>query len=192
MNPETKPTSEKANTPLFIGAGIEITGSIRHAGPEADRGVILGSFTGDVDWNGVLHVPAGGKVIVEKSMICRELQVAGSIEGASDDVVVEAGLLRLAATAAVDVANVLVPIGGLEQSRGSTLNGKLRMAKESRYAVGADNLPDAPAVPRLVLAASSAGPTSTPDSEAEAGAATTGEGAPALLAMARGSASLAA
>lgn len=163
MTTETRTPAEKPNTPLFIGAGIELTGNIRHAGPGADRGVILGSFSGNVEWNGVLHVPAGGKVIVEKSMFCRELQVSGSIAGASDDVVVEVGLLRMSATAEVDVANVVVPVGGIEQFRGAVLNGKVRMAKESRYAARADTEAQA-AVPRLILAASSTGNTAPPDS----------------------------
>lgn len=190
MNPDTKSPTEKANTPLFIGAGVEFAGSIRHAGPEADRGVILGSLTGDVDWNGVLQVPAGGKVIVEKSMYCRELQVAGSITGANDEVVVEAGLLRLAPTAALDVANVVVPTGGLEQSRGSTLNGKLRMTRESRFAARADMVPDAPAAP-LFLAASSSARTAA-DGESGGSDTANTEDRPALQAVASGSVALAA
>jgi cytoskeletal protein CcmA (bactofilin family) len=131
---QQRPATEAEKTPLFIGAGVQFTGSIRHAGPQDERAVVLGEFTGDVEWNGVLHVPRGGKLVVEKSLRCREMLVCGEIVGANEDAVIATGLLRLGKTATIEVGVVSVPPGGLEQQRGSVVNAKLRMTKENAYA----------------------------------------------------------
>ncbi len=156
MSNDQRSPAEPNKIPLFIGAGVEFSGAIRHAGAHDEKAVILGQFTGDVEWNGILQVPRGGKVIVEKSIRCREMLVAGEIVGASDEVVIETGLLRLTDSASVAVATVNVPPGGLEQARGSVVNATLRMSKQNAYAQdGAAPAVPAPQPPRLILAASS-------------------------------------
>lgn len=164
MSNDQRSPSEPNKIPLFIGAGVEFSGAIRHAGAQDEKAVILGQFTGDVEWNGVLQVPPGGKVIVEKSMRCREMVVGGEIVGANDEVVIETGLLRLADSACVNVATVSVPPGGVEQTRGSVVNATLRMSKHNAYAQdGAAPAVPAPQPPRLILAASSpAGSSAAP------------------------------
>lgn len=167
MSNDQRPQSDPNKIPLFIGAGVEFSGAIRHAGAQDEKAVILGQFTGDVEWNGVLQVPPGGKVIVEKSMRCREMVVGGEIVGANDAVVIETGLLRLADTACVTVATVSVPPGGVEQSRGSVVNATLRMSKQNAYAQdGAAPTVPAQQPPRLILAASSPAGTSAAASDA--------------------------
>lgn len=133
-HPDNKSSIDPEKTPLFIGTGVEITGSIRHAGPTDEKAVVLGTLYGDVDWNGILQVPRGGKVVVQKSMRCREMMVGGEIRGANEDVVIETGLLRLGESAVIEVATVSVPTGGLEQARGSVINAKLRMTAEHPFA----------------------------------------------------------
>lgn len=163
MNTDQRSTIEPENTPLFIGLGVQFAGTIRHNGPQQEKAVILGEFTGDVEWNGVLQVPRGGKVIVEKSMRCREMMVGGEIVGANDEVVIETGLLRLGESASIDVATVSVPPGGLEQSRGSVVNARLRMSKDNAFAQREEQGTAAPAaaapgasMPTLSLVASGA------------------------------------
>ena len=92
FNPTCQETSQ-----LFaeIPAGVEFAGTIRHAGPHEERAVILGSLTGEIHWNGILQVPAGGKVIVQGALRCREMMIGGEIVGEGDDVLIETGLLRL-------------------------------------------------------------------------------------------------
>lgn len=178
MSNDQRSPSDPNKIPLFIGAGVEFSGAIRHAGAQDEKAVILGQFTGDVEWNGVLQVPPGGKVIVEKSMRCREMVVGGEIVGANDEVVIETGLLRLAESACVTVATVSVPPGGVEQSRGSVVNATLRMSKQNVYADDG-SAPAMPAqqLPRLILAASSpagsSGSASDPSSERTSGEART-------------------
>lgn len=169
MSNDQRSPAEPNKIPLFIGAGVEFSGAIRHAGAQDEKAVILGQFTGDVEWNGILQVPRGGKVIVEKSMRCREMLIAGEIVGASDEVVIETGLLRLADSASVDVATVSVPPGGLEQSRGSVVNATLRMSKKNAYAQEGSAPVAAPAAqpPRLILAASAPAGAPAADSSAD-------------------------
>lgn len=93
-------------------------------------------------------------------MRCREMMVGGEIVGADDDVVIETGLLRLGESASINVATVSLPPGGLQQSRGSVVNARLRMSKENAYAPREEEAPAvtavAPAVgtPALSLVAS--------------------------------------
>lgn len=170
MSNDQRSPAEPNKIPLFIGAGVEFSGSIRHAGAQDEKAIVMGQFTGDVEWNGVLQVPRGGKVIVEKSLRCREMLVAGEIVGASDEVIIETGLLRLTDSASVDVATVSVPPGGLEQSRGSVVNATLRMTKLNVYAQEGAAPVAAPAAqpPRLILAASA--PAASSSSAADSGA----------------------
>ncbi len=151
MTSDNRSSIEPDKTPLFIGAGVTFKGSFHHAGPADEKAVILGELTGDMEWNGILQVPRGGKVTVLKSLRCREVMVGGEIVGADDDVVIETGLLRLGESASVEVATVSLPPGGLEQSRGSVINAKLRMTKEHPFAQQEQvGLQAVPAAPRLL------------------------------------------
>lgn len=146
MNPDNRTAIEPEKTPLFIGAGVSFNGSFSHTGPADEKAVILGELTGDMEWNGVLQVPRGGKVTVMKSLRCREIMVGGEIVGVDENVVIETGLLRLGESASVEVATVSVPPGGLEQSRGSVINARLRMSSENAFAQSAAAAP----APRLL------------------------------------------
>ena len=151
MTSDNRSSIEPDKTPLLIGAGVTFKGSFHHAGPADEKAVILGELTGDMGWNGILQVPRGGKVTVLKSLRCREIMVGGEIVGADDDVVIETGLLRLGESASVEVATVNLPPGGLEQSRGSVINAKLRMTKEHPFAQQEQvGLQAVPAAPRLL------------------------------------------
>lgn len=158
MTSDNRSTIDPSKTPMFIGAGVTIQGVVRHTGPQDEKAVILGTLEGDMEWNGILQVPRGGRLEVQKSLKCREIMVGGEIVGASDDVVIETGLLRLGESAVVEVATVSVPPGGLEQSRGSVINAKLRMSKEHPYADHQETAPAAPASHRLQLASVTAIP----------------------------------
>lgn len=125
--------------PFFIGAGVHFEGTVRHAGKQEEAAVIEGEFSGDIEWNGTLHVPAGGKVLVASTLRCREMVIAGEIVGSSDDAVVETGVMRLSATARIEVATVNVAPGGLEQVRGAVVNGRLRMNAENAFASNASS-----------------------------------------------------
>lgn len=170
MNPQDDRSAiNPEKTPLFIGVGVAFEGLIRHTGPVDERAVILGSLSGNVEWNGILQVPKGGKVTVSESLRCREMMIGGEIVGANDDVVIETGLLRLGESASIQVATVSVPPGGLEQSRGSVINAKLRMTSDHPFA-GAH--PEAAAqgqqdsAPRLTSAPTAAAAPARESSEA--------------------------
>ncbi len=165
MTSDNRNSIEPEKTPLFIGAGVTFHGSFKHEGPADEKAVILGELTGNIQWNGILQVPRGGKVIVESALRCREMVVGGEIVGANDEVVIETGLLRLGESASIDVATVSVPPGGLEQSRGSVINAKLRMTKEHPFA---DTAADpAAAKPQRLLPVLTA--VATPDPRAGVG-----------------------
>lgn len=134
MTADTKSTIQPELTPLYIGTGVELSGMVRHAGPVTEKAIVLGTLLGDVDWNGILQVPHGGKVVVQQSMRCREMIVNGEVSSANEDVVIETGLLRLGEKAVIAVATVSVPPGGLEQARGSVINAKLRMTGDHPFA----------------------------------------------------------
>jgi hypothetical protein len=131
---DTKSTIQPELTPLYIGTGVEVSGMIRHVGPVAEKAIVLGTLLGDLEWNGILQVPHGGKVVVQQSMRCREMIVNGEISSANEEVVIETGLLRLGEKAIITVATVSVPPGGLEQARGSVINAKLRMTGDHPFA----------------------------------------------------------
>jgi hypothetical protein len=103
---DDKSTIDPAMTPLFIGTGVELEGVIRHSGPVGEKAVVLGNFKGDVEWNGILQVPKGGKLVIDKSLRVREMVVGGEIVGAGEEVVVETGLLRVGESGVIDVALV--------------------------------------------------------------------------------------
>lgn len=124
LNPE--------KTPLFIGKGVVIRGAIEHTGEKADTAVILGELKGDITWDGVVQVTQGGRISAAQKISCRELVVAGDIHG--DGVVIEAGVLRMEPTAVVQVEEVKLPPGGLEQSRGSFFTGRMTMSSDHPFA----------------------------------------------------------
>lgn len=124
---------DPAKSPLYIGAGIEIEGTIKHVGAQDERAVVLGTFKGNIECNGVLQVIEGAKVIITESCKAREMVVAGEIVGATPDVVIQTGLIKLGQSAVVDVGTLEVPPGGLEQDRGSVVNARLRMTGDHPY-----------------------------------------------------------
>ena len=132
------PGTPDKHQPFFIGAGVPFEGTVRHTGKQDEAAVVQGEFKGDIDWNGTLHVPAGGKILVGKNLRCREMVVAGEIVGGDDSAVVETGILRMEATARVEVATVSVAPGGLEQARGAVVNGRLRMHADNAFAEAVD------------------------------------------------------
>lgn len=168
---QQRPAAEADKTPLFVGAGVQFAGRIRHAGPQSERAVILGEFNGDIEWNGVLHVPQGGKLVVDKALRCREILVSGAIVGKTEEALIETGLLRLGKTATIDIGAVSVPPGGLEQQRGSVVNAKLRMTTDNAFA-GENQPPQdvAPTSPNLTLVTSSSQPASGNVASSEEGA----------------------
>lgn len=165
MSTDQNTAADPEKTPLYIGAGVQFSGTIRHSGEKDERAVILGEYAGDVDWNGVLHIARGGKLVVDKAVRCREMVVSGEVIGATPEAMIETGLLRLGKTATIEVADVSVPPGGLEQMRGAVVNAKLRMSSENPYAqqdapaaAGADT----PVAPSLTLVSSAETTTSAP------------------------------
>lgn len=163
---DDKSTLNPEKTPLFIGADVVVSGSIAYSGNTSDRAVILGELKGDLNWNGIVQVAQGGTISVGKKIACRELVVAGVIRG--EGVVVETGLLRLEPTANVQVDEVFLPSGGLEQSRGSIFNGRLVMTPDHPYAdvlntpAPAQSTPAPTAAPAVsAVAAAAAAVTST-------------------------------
>lgn len=164
MSTDQRAAPETEKTPLFIGQGVQFCGTIRHAGGQDERAVILGEFSGDLEWNGVVHVASGGKLVVDKAVRCREMVVAGEVVGATQEAVIETGLLRLAKTASIEVADVNVPPGGLEQMRGAIVNAKLRMSSENPYSQ--QNAPAA-AAPSLSLVTSGATESTAPANGAQ-------------------------
>ncbi len=139
LNPE--------KTPLFIGQGVVVHGTIEHKGEKGDTAVILGELKGDIHWDGVVQVTQGGTISAAKKISCRELVVAGDIHG--EGVVIEAGILRMEPTAVVQVEDVQLPPGGLEQSRGSFFTGRLTMSPNNPYNDTAANVGSAAAPARL-------------------------------------------
>lgn len=120
-------------TPFVVGPGIKFSGVVEHSGDPHQRAVVMGEFDGDIQWNGVLHVPKGGEVRIKNSLKCREMIVGGKITGNGPDAIVETGLLRLRSTSVVDVSTISVPVGGIEQLRGSRINAKLLMTDDHPY-----------------------------------------------------------
>lgn len=142
MTPDQHPDAAGCTArtkPFFIGAGVHFEGTVRHTGMQDDAAVIEGDFSGDIEWNGTLHVPAGGRILAAQHLRCREMVIAGEIVGSTEDAVMETGVLRLSASARVEVATVSVTPGGLEQVRGAVVNGRLRMNADNAFAASANS-----------------------------------------------------
>ena len=119
------------DTPLYVGKGVRLEGRVIHEGPREERAVILGTLSGDIEWNGTVQVPQGGMIAPNSRIKCRELIVAGEVMG--DEVVIEANLLRVKSTAVIRVSEINVPSGGLENEIGSKINGRLNMDAEQAF-----------------------------------------------------------
>lgn len=113
-------------TPLYIGPGVSITGHIQLSGSPDQRVVVLGEFKGSLNWPGIVQVPPGGCLNVDQ-LNCRELVLGGSIKGQKPVSKVVADSILMGREANIDVDEVHVPPGGLEQTRGAVINGRLCM-----------------------------------------------------------------
>lgn len=172
MSIDDRSTVNPEKTPLLIGTGVTFEGTVRHAGPTDERAVILGNFTGNIEWEGILQVPKGGKLVVEHSLRCREIVVGGEIVGA--EATIEAAILRMGPSASVDVQKVSLPPGGLQADPGSVFNGHFRQHADAYYAqraaaAEAQAAAAAPVVRPTLVAVSNDPPAATTAALAEAG-----------------------
>jgi hypothetical protein len=122
--------------PVFIGPDVIVEGTIRRkdGGDPNEVANITGVFKGNIDWPGIVHVAAGAEVVIETKASCREIEVAGRISG-DQNVVLEAGMLRMRESAIVEVGQLSLAPGGWEQACGAVLNTSgVRMTKEHPYA----------------------------------------------------------
>lgn len=117
------------STPLFIGAGVVIEGTIRYDGVDINSRIkVVGEVRGDIYTSGILEIAPGAQVNANSKIVCREIIVAGKIAG--EGVTVRANTLILLETGNVAVEMVCLPLGGLEQNRGGILNARLDMSAE--------------------------------------------------------------
>lgn len=114
-------------TPLFIGRSVRIEGRIVYEGSAGERLVVLGEFKGSLDWDGIVQVPQGGHIEVEEQLRCTQLVVGGMVTGSTPDSTISTGELFLGPNATLEVGLIEVPSGRLEQARGATINGTLKM-----------------------------------------------------------------
>lgn len=118
-------------TSLYIGPGVRIEGRVSQDNPD-EIIIIAGVMAGDIVTQGRVLVESGGTIEAANEIKCFELDIKGTVLGA--DVLLEAGILRLGASARVTVGEVFLPPGGLEQARGSVLCAKLRMDESNAFA----------------------------------------------------------
>lgn len=118
-------------TSLYIGPGVRIEGRVSQDNPD-ETIIIAGVMAGDIVTQGRVLVESGGTIEAANEIKCFELDIKGAVLGA--DVLLEAGILRLGASARVTVGEVFLPPGGLEQARGSVLCAKLRMDESNAFA----------------------------------------------------------
>jgi len=121
----------QAGTSLYVGPGVRIEGKVTQENRD-EVIVIAGVLAGDIVTQGRVVVESDGKIEAANELRCFELEVQGVIEGG--DVLVEAGVLRLGQSARISVGEISLPLGGLEQSRGSVLCAKLRMEESNAFA----------------------------------------------------------
>ena len=128
--------TDNHKAPVFIGPDVIVEGTIRckDGGDPNEAAIITGVFKGNIDWPGIVHIAAGAEVVIDSKVSCREMDVAGTISGGDQNVVLETGMLRMRETATVEVGVLSLPPGGLEQERGAVVNANLRMTKEHPYA----------------------------------------------------------
>lgn len=120
-----------AKTSLYIGPGLRVEGRVVQTSKD-EVIVVAGTLAGDIVSEGAVLVEEGGLIEATNELRCFDLRVSGKIEG--KDVIVESGLLHLEGTALVEVGEVNLPPGGLEQSRGSILCAKIVMTQENAFA----------------------------------------------------------
>lgn len=119
-------------TPLFIGLGVVIDGTITYKAEDpTQRLVVLGEVRGDIYTNAILQVAQGATVHANSVISAREVVVAGKIVGKG--VTIKSGLLILQPTGDVHVESIALPLGGLEHTRGGVLNGRLDMSIANEF-----------------------------------------------------------
>lgn len=114
-------------TPLLIGRSVRIEGHIAYEGSAGERLVVLGEFKGSLEWNGVVQVPKGGRIEVDQQLRCKQLVVGGTVTGSTLDSCISTSELYLGPNATLEAGLIEIPCGGLEQARGATINGTLKM-----------------------------------------------------------------
>jgi len=150
MTQETRTPSTGNEPPkLLIDKGVQITGTIKFAAEEKDVAFIRGDFEGNIEWNGRVVIAEGATVNVMEHASCRELTVAGTLR-AAESAKTSVGLLHIRPSGLVDVSELTLPKGGLEQARGSVLNANLRMVTDHPYAALQPAAPATSAKPQLV------------------------------------------
>lgn len=130
------------HTPLLIGRGVRIEGEISYTGKGGDRLVILGEFKGSLDWDGIVQVPSGGRLEVDRHLRCNQLVVGGTVTGPPQGSCICTSELFLGPNATVEAALIEIPCGGLEQSRGATINGLLKMLDPDHVQPSPEETPD--------------------------------------------------
>lgn len=158
-------------TPLVIGQGIVIRGEIidETNDPES-RMMILGTIEGNIHTKGIIQIAKGALVRAGSIIEAGEVVVSGRLVG--EGVTVRTDVLVLQSTGYVEVDNVVVPPGGLEQSRGGVLIARLDMSGEARDLSGVSSsfpektvalvAPSAPSKLSFLHAAPIAGVTNLP------------------------------
>lgn len=120
-------TIQPEKTPLLIGVGMVIRGEIidETNNPET-RMLILGRVEGNIFTKGVVQISKGAVVQAGSVIEAGEIVVSGRLVG--ENVTVRANVLVLQSTGFVEVQAVILPPGGLEQSRGGVLIARLDMS----------------------------------------------------------------
>lgn len=153
MTQDNRNQTTAAETPkFFIDKGVKLEGNLAFSGDERNVARIQGEFVGNINWNGRVVITEGASVQVLEEANCRELHVAGEIR-AAESAKTTVGLLRIVPTGRVDVGALTLPVGGLEQQRGSVLNATLRMVQDHPFACEQPAAPALPAKPVLVAVA---------------------------------------
>lgn len=113
-------------TPLMIGLGMLIRGEIiDESGDTNSRMLILGRVEGNISTKGVVQISKGAELHAGSIIEAGEIVVSGRVTG--KDVTLRADVLVLQSTGHVEVDNVVLPPGGLEQMRGGVLIARLDM-----------------------------------------------------------------
>ena len=120
-----------SDTSFYIGPGVRIEGRVTQSSKD-ETIVVAGVLSGDIVSDGKVFVMQGGRIEASQEIRCFEMVIEGEVAGA--EVTLEAGILRLGSTARVEAYEVRLPAGGLEQTRGSVLCGRLSMGSDNAFA----------------------------------------------------------
>lgn len=120
-------------TTLYVAQNVELSGMVDSSCEADERAVVLGSFSGDIAWSGIVQIPSGGMLILKDKLACRELILGGKIISGSSTAVITTNLLRMGPAAQISAGSIHVPPGGLEQARGSIINARLHMNEEDPF-----------------------------------------------------------